>query len=96
MNIDDRQVRHIAQLARLKIDERERERLKKDLSNILGYFQKLDELDTTNVEPMQHVIETQNVLRKDKVRPSLPQEQALKNAPKQDGQHFIVPSVFEA
>ncbi len=93
--IDDKEVMHIANLARLKITDEEREQFKVQLSNILDYFQKLDELDTSNVEPMKHVIDTQNVLRVDEHRPSVSQEDALKNAPQQDGDHFIVPGVFD-
>lgn len=93
--IDDAQVQHIATLARLKLSAAEREQLKQELSHILDYFKKLDELDTSHVEPMQHVLQTQNVLREDEVRPSVPREQALKNAPEHDGQHFLVPGVFE-
>lgn len=93
--IDDKDVMHIASLARLKITDEEREQFKEQLSNILVYFQKLDELDTDDIEPMKHVIETKNVLRADEPRQSVPQADALKNAPQQDGQHFIVPGVFE-
>lgn len=93
--IDDVQVQHIAALARLELSDAEREQLKQDLSHILDYFRKLDELDTSTVEPMQHVLQTQNVLREDEVRPSVPQVEALKNAPQHDGQHFLVPGVFE-
>ena len=93
--IDDAQVQHIATLARLKLSGAERAQLKQELSHILDYFKKLDELDTSNVEPMQHVLQTQNVLREDEVRPSIPQAEALKNAPEHDGQHFLVPGVFE-
>lgn len=93
--IDDLQVQHIASLARLKLSGAEREQLKQELSHILDYFKKLDELDTSHVEPMQHVLQTQNVLREDEVRPSVPHEEALKNAPEHDGQHFLVPGVFE-
>lgn len=93
--IDDQQVSHIAQLARLKLTPQEREQLKAQLASILAYFKKLDELDTEAVEPMKHVIETQNVLRPDEPRPSVAREQALRNAPRHDGRHFVVPGVFE-
>ncbi len=95
MTISNEQVQHIARLARLKLDPEEAERLKADLSGILGHFALLDELDTSTVEPMRHVVETHNVLRDDAVRPSLPQADALRNAPNHDGQHFLVPGVFE-
>jgi len=94
--IDDKQVEHIAALARLHITPQEREQLKVQLSDILSHCEKLDLLGTTAVEPMQHVIETQNVLRTDEVRPSLAQAQALQNAPRHDGAFFVVPAVFEA
>lgn len=93
--IDDKQVRRIANLARLKISDEECAQLKIQLTSILNYVKKLDELDTSNVEPLKQVIETENVLRPDEPRPSVSQEQALKNAPRHDGHNFIVPGVFE-
>ena len=93
--IDDQKIQHIAKLARLEITKEEGEQLKDQLAAILKHFEALNELDTSGVEPMKHVIDTKNVLRDDEVRPSLPQDQALRNAPKQDGQHFIVPGVFD-
>ncbi len=93
--IDDAQVDHIAKLARLKISDEERESLKRDLANILSYFETLNELDTSGVEPMKHVIETENVLREDEPTGSIPREQALQNAPATDGEYFIVPRVLE-
>jgi len=94
--VDDKQVQHIATLARLNITAEEREQLKAELSDILNHCQKLDLLDTEHVEPMQHVIETHNVLRSDETCAGLTQAQALQNAPQHDGQFFVVPAVFES
>lgn len=92
--IDDAQMQHIANLARLKLPDAERQQLEQDLSGILEYFKKLDELDTSGVAA-EHAIQAHGALREDEVRPSIPQAQALANAPQHDGQHFLVPGVFE-
>lgn len=87
-------VEEIATLARLDLDADRRERLAGDLAQILSYVAMLDELDTTSVEPMAHAVELYNVFRDDQVQPSLPREKALQNAPKQDGEFFLVPAVL--
>ena len=65
------------------------------LGNILGYIEKLRELDVTNVEPTAHAVPLVNVTRADEIRPSLPHEDALRNAPRQAGGLFIVPKIVE-
>ena len=65
------------------------------LGDILGYIKQLEELDVTDVEPMAHAVPLANVLRADEVRPSIPQEAALANAPKQANGLFIVPKIVE-
>ncbi len=92
--IDSDQVRHIGKLSRIELTEREIETLSRQLGAILEYFDKLQELDTAGVEPMAHAIEISNVLADDVVRPSLPTDRALANAPQRDGEFFKVPKVI--
>ena len=65
------------------------------LNSILGHIEKLSELDTEGVEPTFHVFDVRNVFREDEVRPSLPTEEILKNAPVRDGNFFKVPKIIE-
>jgi aspartyl-tRNA(Asn)/glutamyl-tRNA(Gln) amidotransferase subunit C len=95
MAITIEQVEHIARLARLQFSDAEKETLSEELSQILQYMEKLNELDTEGVEPLSHPTELVNIMRPDEVQPSLTQEEALKNAPsKQDG-FFKVPKVIK-
>ena len=95
MAITIEQVEHIARLARLQFSDAEKEMLSEELSQILQYMEKLNELDTEGVEPLSHPTEWVNIMRPDEVQPSLTREEALKNAPsKQDG-FFKVPKVIK-
>ena len=94
MNITADDIRKVAELARLQVSESETASLAKDLQSIIGYVDVLNEVDTTNVEPMVHAVELQNVLRPDVIVPSLPREAALANAPKTDGECFLVPAII--
>lgn len=87
----------VADLARLSFTEEEKEEMTGVLNNILDYFDKLSELDTEDVEPLTHILPVQNVMREDVVEPSrcIGQEAALKNAPKHDRGHFVIPKVIE-
>jgi aspartyl-tRNA(Asn)/glutamyl-tRNA(Gln) amidotransferase subunit C len=85
----------VAHLARLKVTDAERERLSRELGDILTYVELLNEVDTEGVEPMAHAIELTNVLRDDVPQPSLPREQALANAPSTDGRYFLVPAILD-
>ena len=93
--IDPAEVDRIAALARLDPEPEERERLAEELSRIVDYFSQLSELDTDGVEPLHHVLDLHSVLREDVVRPSLPGEVALKNAPARKGDYFLVPKVIQ-
>lgn len=88
-------VDYIAGLAQLEIDDETRQRLVVELNDILSYMDKLNELDTTGVEPMMHAIPMTNVYRDDVVGPSLDREKALMNAPKSDGEYFLVPRILD-
>jgi aspartyl-tRNA(Asn)/glutamyl-tRNA(Gln) amidotransferase subunit C len=92
--ITEEEVLHIAKLAKLKLTNEEVQLFKEQLGRILEYFKKINELNTEDVEPMKHVIETQNVLREDKPQPPISQKEALKNAPKKKEGFFEVPKVF--
>lgn len=85
----------LAGLCKLTITEREIEKLTEQLGNVLQYVEKLKELDTTDVEPMKHVLPLQNVLREDKVQPCLPHEKVVANAPDVEDGMFRVPRVLE-
>jgi aspartyl-tRNA(Asn)/glutamyl-tRNA(Gln) amidotransferase subunit C len=88
-------IKYVAHLARISITVDEESKLAAQLGGILGYIEKLKELDVTNVEPTAHAVPMVNVTRPDEVRPSLPHEDALRNAPKQAGGLFMVPKIVE-
>ena len=88
-------VEYVAGLAQLSLDEATKDRLLGEMSQILGYMDQLNELDTADVEPMMHVQEMANVYRDDGVRPSLDREAALMNAPKTDDEYFLVPKILD-
>ena len=94
MPVTIKDVEHVAKLARLEFTESEKETFTHQLNEILAYVEKLNELDTTNVEPLSHVIELNNVFREDIVKPSYPREEMLKNAPDKDEKFFKVPKVI--
>ena len=88
------EVRHVAKLARLQLLEDEERLMTEQMNNILAYMDKLNQLDTSEVEPTTHAIQLQNVFREDRVEPSLGRDEALANAPQSDGASFVVPKVF--
>ncbi|MGX6444626.1 Asp-tRNA(Asn)/Glu-tRNA(Gln) amidotransferase subunit GatC [Neobacillus sp. K501] len=92
--ISNEQVKHVANLARLAINEEEAEKLTKELDAIITFAEQLNELDTENIEPTYHVLEMKNVFREDVPQKGLPREEVLKNAPEhQDGQ-IKVPAII--
>lgn len=95
MKIDKELLNKIAHLARLEFDESEADGMMKDMSEILTWVEKLNELDTENVAPLTTMSHEINVLRKDKVHAHISHERALKNAPKKDSDYFRVPKVLE-
>lgn len=88
-------VKKIAMLARLEFTAEEEERLTGEMNEILNYMDQLNELDTSKIEPLSHVIEMGNVLRDDVVQPSLSPEEALMNAPNRFNNYFTVPKVLD-
>jgi aspartyl-tRNA(Asn)/glutamyl-tRNA(Gln) amidotransferase subunit C len=93
--ITQEDVEHVAELARLELTAAEKEQFIAQLNQILTYMEKLNELDTTGVEPTSHVIPLSNVLREDEVRPSLDREAVLQNAPEESHFFFKVPRIIE-
>lgn len=94
MEVNDGLIDKLAHLARLKFDASEKEEIKKDLQKMIAFVEKLNELDTTSVEPLLHMSEEINVLREDEVKGSISREDALRNAPQHDEQFFKVPKVI--
>jgi aspartyl-tRNA(Asn)/glutamyl-tRNA(Gln) amidotransferase subunit C len=88
-------VKYVAQLARLALTPDEESKLAAQLGSILGYIEKLSELDVRAVEPTAHAVPLVNVSRPDEVGPSLSQAEALRNAPRQSNGLFIVPKIIE-
>ena len=94
MNVNDELIDKLANLARLEFNPKEKEEIKKDLQQMIGFIDKLNELDTTGVEPLLHMSENVNVLREDEVEGSISREEAFRNAPLHDDQFFKVPKVI--
>lgn len=94
MEVNDRMIEKLAGLARLEFKEEEKIAIQNDLRNLIGFVEKLNELDTTGVEPLLHMGENSNVLREDEVKGSISRELALKNASLHDGKFFLVPKVI--
>ena len=108
MKVTEKEVANVADLANLELTAAERERMLRDLNSILGYIDRLNELDTTNVPPMAQTSDKFGIdaaktgserfayaSRPDELRDCLPHEAALQNAPESDGNFFKVPKVIE-
>jgi aspartyl-tRNA(Asn)/glutamyl-tRNA(Gln) amidotransferase subunit C len=93
LTLDD--IRHVARLARLSLTEDELKSFESDLNNILRYVEQLREVDTEGVEPTSHAVRLENVMREDRVEPSLPVDEALANAPDRSDDYFRVPRILE-
>ncbi len=94
LSADD--VRAIADLARLELSEDDVARYQRQLSDILDYFQKLEELDTSHIDPTSTVLPLTNVMRADKAGPALSVDEAVANAPDSDGEQFRVRAVLDS
>jgi len=95
MSVTKKDVDYVADLARLQLDDDERESLASDMSQILDYMTTLEEVDTSDVEPLEHVIDLEYRLRDDDAKEPLSHEDALKNAPDADTDYFRVPRVLD-
>jgi aspartyl-tRNA(Asn)/glutamyl-tRNA(Gln) amidotransferase subunit C len=94
MSVTKKDVEYIAQLARLEFSEAEKDKLTTDLNAVLGYMDKLNELDTTGVEPLTNMSDNENVLRADLVCQPITNAEALLNAPDKTDRFFKVPKVI--
>ncbi len=92
--ITDEMIEYVGILAKLELSEEERAAAKKDMENMLDYIDKLNELDTTGVEPLLHIFDTVNVFREDIVENDDGHEAALANAPAVKGRSFLAPKTF--
>lgn len=95
MEVTGEIIEHIAELARLRFDNSEKEKLASELGKILAYADKLNELDTTGAEPMKHVVSIRNVFREDEVKESMDRNKLLENAPSHEDGFFKVPKAIE-
>lgn len=93
--ISDETIEYVGILAKLELNEEEKEAAKKDMGSMLDYIDKLGELDTTGVEPMSHVFPVQNVFREDVVTNGDDRENILKNAPEEKDGNFVVPKTVD-
>ena len=95
MNITNKLIQDIAALAKLEFDEQSGEQMKADLEKIIGFVDKLNEIDTEGVEPLIYLSKEVNVLREDEIKAVVSQVEALKNAPEKDSDYFKVPTVLK-
>ncbi len=95
MSATEIDVKHVAHLARLALTPEEEQKLGDQLGHILGYIEKLKELDVTNVEPTAHAVPLLNVTRPDELRASLSHDEAMRNAPARSNGLVIVPKIVE-
>lgn len=93
--ISDETIEYVGILAKLELSKEEKEQAKKDMGKMLDYFDKLNELDTTGIEPMSHITKVQNVFREDVVTNGDEHEKTLKNAPGEKDNMFMVPKTFD-
>lgn len=94
MDVNDEMVEKLAHLSRLQFNDAEKTEIKNDLQRMIGFVEKLNELNLDTVEPMLFMSDEVNVLRDDQIKGSITREEALKNAPFHDGQFFKVPKVL--
>ena len=93
--MSDFNIQYVARLARIALSPEEEARLGAQLGNILWYIEKLKEVDVTGVEPTAHAFPLVNVVRPDEIQPSLPHDEALRNAPAKASGLFVVPKIVE-
>ena len=95
MKLSLEQVDHVAQLAQLALTDQEKDLFREQLSSILEYAERLQQVDTNDIPPTANVLPLENVMRDDEVRPSLPLEDVLANAPDAEDDCFRVPVILE-
>lgn len=95
MNIDDQLIDKLAHLSRLEFDENEKQEIRTDLEKMLGFIDKLNELDTTSVEPLLHMTKNVNIFREDEVEGEISRKDVFRNARLHDEEFFKVPKVIK-
>jgi aspartyl-tRNA(Asn)/glutamyl-tRNA(Gln) amidotransferase subunit C len=95
MNIDSKTVKEVAHLARLEFENEEEAKMIASMNRMIGFVEKLNELDTENIEPLIYMTDEVNHMREDEVKEPLPQKTVLSNSPKHDSDYFKVPKVVE-
>ena len=95
MEVNNKLIEDLSRLAKLKFDEKSAEKMKEQLEKIIGFVDKLSEIDTEGVEPLIYLSEEVNVLRTDEIANEVSQADALKNAPQKDSDYFKVPTVLK-
>jgi len=93
-HLSKKEVEHIAWLAHIELSDKEKALFTEQFNEILDYFKKIDEVDTEGVEPTYHVLDLKNVSRTDETKPSLPIEEALRNAPKKEKKFIKAPRII--
>ena len=95
MEVTEQMIQHLANLSRLSFSEEETKEYKEDLQGMIAFVEKLQEVDTTGVEPLQHMGDAVNMLREDVIQGSIDRTEALKNSPVKDDTFFKVPKVIK-
>ena len=95
MTIDLKTVKHISKLSRISIDDKKAKKLSDDLNSIFKFIEKLNQLDTKEIEPLTSIVETNLKLRKDEIKSKNLREDILKNSPEDNKDFFVVPKVVE-
>jgi aspartyl-tRNA(Asn)/glutamyl-tRNA(Gln) amidotransferase subunit C len=95
MNIDSKTVKEVAHLARLEFENEEEAKMIASMNRMIGFVEKLNELDTTDIEPLIYMTDEVNHLREDVVKEPLPQKEVLSNSAKHDSDYFKVPRMVE-
>ena len=95
MSIDQKTVKYISKLARISINEEKAKNLANDLTNIFKFIEKLNKLDTKNIEPLTSIAETKLYLREDNIKDANIRDQILENSPEKNKEYFVVPKVIE-
>ena len=95
MEVTEQMIQHLANLSRLSFTEEETKSFKDDLQGMIAFVEKLQEVDTTGVEPVQHMGDAVNILREDELKGSISRQEALLNSPVKDDAFFKVPKVIK-
>ena len=95
MEVNNKLIQDLSRLAKLQFDEKSADKMKEDLEKIIGFVNKLSEIDTEGIEPLIYLSDEVNTLRKDEIKAVVSQVEALKNAPDKDSDYFKVPTVLK-